>query len=126
MGFSWLGLATGCLLGGCFLPTDANHPDGIPSWLQIRIDRLSAEPVSNPPASVMLYVYRREPVYYFPITHRCCDFASELVSATGTSLCAPDGGITGYGFGCPDFWAVAKRVRLVWADLRPAPSAGGL
>lgn len=65
-------------------------------------------------------------VYYFPIRYRCCDAASELVSATGTSLCAPDGGITGHGFGCPDLWTVAKRVRLVWADSRPAPSAGGL
>lgn len=129
MRLSWLGLVVGCLLGGCFVSTDPNDPDGIPSWLQVRIDQLASEPVSDPPASVILFRYRRAPVYYFPPKYRCCDAGSQLFSKTGTRLCSPDGGITGRGDGgCPDFAAAATRVRVVWADRRPAPAptAGGL
>ncbi len=123
--FGGLWLLTGCLLGGCVPPTDPNVPDGIPSWLQARIDQLVSEPVSDPPSSVILFLYKRAPVYYFPARFRCCDAASELFSAAGARLCAPDGGITGSGDGgCPDFGATAKRVRVVWVDRRPASSAG--
>ncbi len=119
MRLHWLRVVAGCLLAGCALSTEPDDSAAIPAWLQTRIDELARDPVSDPPASVILFSYRRLPVYYFPPRQQCCDFASEVFSASGRRLCSPDGGITGNGDGgCPDFAASARRVRLVWVDPR--------
>lgn len=119
MRITWLGWLAGSLMAGCVSSLDPDRAPTIPDWLQARIEGLARDPVSDPPASVIQYSYRRQTVYYFPPRQHCCDFASELFGAAGRRLCSPDGGITGAGDGgCPDFAARARRVRLVWVDPR--------
>ncbi len=75
------------------------------------------EPVGNPPQSIWQYEYNGQTVYYVP--PQCCDQFGQLYDASGTLLCAPDGGFTGRGDGkCPDFFKVRTNEVLIWKDSR--------
>lgn len=88
-----------------------------PDWLERVIARLESEPVANPPALIARYTYKGQTVYYLP--PRCCDIPSTVYSATGTVICAADGGMTGAGDGrCPDFYAERKDEKIIWRDTR--------
>ena len=90
-----------------------------PAWLNALIADLERQPVANPPALIARYEYKGQTVYYLP--PRCCDIPSTVYSATGTVLCAADGGMTGAGDGrCPDFYAERKDEAIIWRDTRGA------
>jgi Domain of unknown function (DUF6970) len=88
-----------------------------PPWLTMLIARLEAEPVANPPALVARYDYAGQSVYFLP--QRCCDQMSVLYQADGTTLCHPDGGITGLGDRrCPSFLSERRNEHIIWRDPR--------
>ncbi len=94
------------------LPTPAN-----PAWVNDLITRFENAPVGNPPKSIWQYQYNGSTVYYVP--PQCCDQYSQLYDASGTVLCAPDGGFTGKGDGkCPDFFQAKGSGVLIWMDTR--------
>jgi hypothetical protein len=96
--------------------TPENQPI-IPEWLTALIDKLSTEPVANPPAQIIQYTYNKATVYYLP--PRCCDIMSVLYDVDGNILCQPDGGITGRGDGqCPDFQDTKTDEVIIWRDER--------
>jgi hypothetical protein len=75
----------------------------------------SAAPPGNPARSVYQCTYRGATAYYVP--PQCCDQFSVLFDASCTTICAPDGGITGSGDGrCTDFDMAT--CTLLWEDPR--------
>lgn len=91
-----------------------------PQRLGQRLEKIAAEPMSNPPTQVFRYRYRGEVVYYRP--PRCCDVQGELYDAQGELVCFPDGGFSGRGDGrCADFHAVRSDCEVVWSDPRAKP-----
>lgn len=98
--------------------TTGNIPSpSTPSCLQQKIDSLKKEPVWNPPAEIYEYEYEGKKVYV--MSANCCDQFTTIVDADCKYVCAPSGGFTGRGDGkCPDFFKVAKQLRLVWKDER--------
>ncbi|WP_440225151.1 DUF6970 domain-containing protein [Dokdonella sp. MW10] len=113
-------LTIAALLAAATLQVGAGEPPDtatLPPWLRERIAAFEAAPVTNPPRSVVRYVYRDATVYLIPA--RCCDIPSQLLDADGERLCAPDGGITGRGDGrCADFHREARGRTPVWRDAR--------
>lgn len=102
------------------MPGDSN-PSGtsLPPFIMQLITDIQAESVRNPPAKLYRYLYRGHEVYFLP--QHCCDMTSEVYTAEGEHLCAPDGGITGRGDGqCPDFFEVRSEETLIWEDNRKA------
>ena len=88
-------------------------PDGIADL----IERLEAEPVADPPASVTQYTFRGETVYYVP--PRCCDVYGTLYNRDGLLVGHPEGGFTGEGDGrLPDFFDGRSDPNVVWEDSR--------
>ena len=95
----------------------AHVPDNAPACIQDEINKILAEPVANPPASVWQYDYMGQLVYYIP--PQCCDVPSKLMDANCTFMCSPDGGLTGKGDGkCPEFYDKRTNEQLVWKDER--------
>jgi Domain of unknown function (DUF6970) len=93
-------------------------PDSVSlPWLNTLIARLEAEPVANPPALIARYDYAGQSVYFLP--QRCCDQMSVLYREDGTTLCHPDGGITGSGDRrCPSFFSERRNEHIIWRDTR--------
>jgi hypothetical protein len=92
-------------------------PDGSPKWLQDMVTTFQKDPAGNPPQSIRQYEYNGQTVYYVP--PQCCDQFSKLYDASGTVICAPDGGFTGQGDGrCPDFFQLRTKEKLIWEDPR--------
>lgn len=109
-------LTCGLLSAACGAGNPA-APDGRPAWLASLIRELEAQPVANPPAFVAKYQYRGEAVYFLPA--RCCDVWSTVYRTDGTTLCHPDGGVTGHGDGqCPTFLKERTNEQIVWRDPR--------
>ncbi len=113
-------LTIATLIAAVALQADAGDPTDVatlPPWLRERIAVFEAAAVTNPPRSVIRYVYRGAVVYFIPA--RCCDIPSQLLDAGGERVCAPDGGISGRGDGrCPDFHREARERTPVWRDAR--------
>jgi hypothetical protein len=77
--------------------------DGMPAWLETKIEHCKTQSVTNPPQSVVKYYYNNTTVYHFPAV--CCDQYGVLYSENGDTICLPDGGIDGKGDGrCSDFF----------------------
>ena len=90
---------------------------GIPSWLQSRIASYENSPLGSVPSEVWQYQYGGRTVYYIPSP--CCDQFNPLYDASGTVICAPDGGFTGRGDGrCTDFHTARTNGVLIWRDTR--------
>lgn len=105
-----LGLLTGCAAAPV-------PPPPTPAVVEQLIERFQAEPVANPPRSILRYDFQGRTVYYVPPA--CCDVPSELYDAAGTPICSPDGGLTGRGDGrCPTFFEERSGEALVWRDSR--------
>ena len=105
--------AAGC--GSATTSTSAST--ATPAFVDELIAGIKAEPVRNPPAKILRYQYDGREVYFVP--SHCCDMTSELFTANGDRICAPDGGITGRGDGrCPDFHETRSDEELIWADDR--------
>lgn len=112
--FAFTLLALPILLLGC--KTDV-LPAGTPECLQMKIDEFESQTIRNPPASIWLYKYGNQYVYYIP--PYCCDMFGELYDTNCDLICYPDGGITGGGDGnCPEFHNEATKIKLVWQDKR--------
>ena len=94
-------------------------PEPTPQWLTTLIRNFEMQPVANPPVAITRYEYKGEKVYFVP--PRCCDIWSDLYRADGTTLCHPDGGLSGNGDGrCPDFFTERKNAQIIWQDPRGA------
>jgi hypothetical protein len=92
-------------------------PPENPQWVEQLIAKFQSDPVGNPPQSIWRYQYKGQTVYFVP--QQCCDIYSTLYDATGTEICAPDGGLTGQGDGkCPDFFTERTDEKLIWQDPR--------
>jgi hypothetical protein len=108
----------------CFLWVSCDEkspvaPEPTPEWLTALIRNFEMQPVANPPVSITRYEYKSEVVYL--VSPRCCDNWSDLYRADGTTLCHPDGGLTGNGDGrCPDFLIERKNAQIIWQDPRGA------
>lgn len=100
------------LLVGCS-STQIETP--IPSCIQKKIIEIQNNPIQNPPAKVQKWEVNGA-IYYY-ITSNCCDQYNYLYDEGCTIICAPDGGITGFGDGkCFDFSNLKKT--LIWEDNR--------
>ncbi|MGE0441564.1 MAG: hypothetical protein AB7S39_13850 [Gemmatimonadales bacterium] len=105
---------------GCVSSFSTELPADTPDWLREMVGSIAREPVTNPPTEIWAQTYQGKTTYWR--SSRCCDVYSELYSASGALLCAPDGGITGTGDGrCPDFADTATDRRLIWKDRRSYP-----
>lgn len=94
-------------------------PERTPAWLAGLIRTFELQPVANPPVSITRYEFKGEVVYFVP--QRCCDVRSDLYRADGTTLCQPDGGLTGNGDGrCADFFTERRNAQVIWQDPRNA------
>jgi hypothetical protein len=97
--------------------TMATPASSNPAWVDMLITRFQNAPLGNPPQSIWQYDYNGETVYYIP--PQCCDQFSQLYDASGSLICAPDGGFTGRGDGkCPDFDQAKVNGVLIWEDTR--------
>ncbi len=91
-------------------------PDG-PAWLDELIAAFEAEPVSNPPRSVVEYEWNGAAVYL--VMAPCCDMFTDLYDADGRMIGHPSGGIAGGGDGRPvAFFDRAREVGVYWEDPR--------
>jgi len=105
------------LAAGCGGSNREPQSGDSPEWLEQLIVSLQAEPVANPPATITQFRYQGATVYY--LAPRCCDVASEVLSADGSLVCSPDGGLSGRGDGkCANFQTEATLERVVWRDPR--------
>jgi hypothetical protein len=100
-------------LAGCSQATPSSNP----AWVDKLIKQFGSDPVGNPPQSIWSYDYNGQVVYFVPA--QCCDQYSMLYDASGSVICAPDGGFTGKGDGkCPDFFTERSNEQLIWQDSR--------
>lgn len=91
--------------------------NNIPVCIQKKINNILAEPVWNPPATVMKYSYRDQTIFLF--SSNCCDQFNSLYDESCHVICAPSGGFTGRGDGrCTDFYQTGKLLSKVWIDQR--------
>ncbi|MEZ5465567.1 MAG: hypothetical protein R3F22_10170 [Lysobacteraceae bacterium] len=101
-------------LAGCGNIAKSSAP---PAFVERMIKEIKEEPVRNPPAKILRYVYDDRDVYFVPA--HCCDIPSAVYGADGQHLCSPDSGITGRGDGqCSDFFETRREETLIWADER--------
>lgn len=102
---------------GCASAASSPTPSGNPAWVEDLITQFKDAPVGNPPQSIWRYQYNGQTVYYLPA--QCCDMYSTLYDASGTVLCAPDGGLDGRGdLKCANFRDQRTGETLVWQDER--------
>ena len=88
-----------------------------PGWLDARIKLLEAREGNRQPAQITRYRYKGQTVYYESASG--ADQFATLYDTAGTTLCHPDGGLTGKGDGnCPDFEKRRTNGILVWTDQR--------
>mgnify|MGYP003624571280 CR=1 FL=1 len=107
--FAILILATNCKSSG-------TEDEDVPACIEIKIDEIISNEVSNPPTQVWKWEVDDKTYYY--ITSDCCDQYNILYSENCDIVCAPDGGFTGNGDGnCPDFKGEIVQT-LVWEDNR--------
>ena len=89
----------------------------IPQPIQEIIEEIKSEPVRNPPAIVIEYLYEKDTVFYVP--GFCCDQQSLLYDMDGQVICNPDGGFSGIGDDrCSDFFDTRENEKVVWRDPR--------
>jgi hypothetical protein len=89
----------------------------IPLCIKTMIEKMKAEPVTNPPGKLYSYTYNNKTVYYVPAI--CCDFFSDLYDDSCKIIAHPDGGFTGRGDGkVKDFNEAKKNGKLIWEDKR--------
>ena len=89
----------------------------IPACIQQKIDSIKQQPVTNPPIQVHAWDYGGRRVYLF--TAGCCDELVRVYDEGCRYVCAPSGGISGYGDSlCADFYQAAIYKALIWKDDR--------
>lgn len=87
----------------------------LPLWLMQKINGFITDPTTERPLSIRQFGYKGAVVYHF--TSQCCDQLNYLYDATGTIICAPDGGFSGSGNGqCPDFADTSTAGAVIWED----------
>ncbi|HEY0677189.1 MAG TPA: hypothetical protein VGD17_02840 [Chitinophagaceae bacterium] len=89
----------------------------IPPCIQLKIDSIKKLPKTDPPIQVHAWDYGGRRVYLFSAA--CCDQLVKVFDANCNYVCAPSGGITGYGDStCTDFYQAAQHGALLWKDDR--------
>lgn len=82
-----------------------------------KIAGIKNNPVSNPPAKILSYIYNGQKVFLVE-TFWADDFIS-LYDENCNIICAPSGGLTGAGDGkCKDFYTISSNELIVWQDDR--------
>ena len=105
------------VLGPCSETASARKATHRPAWLQKLVADLEAQPVANPPASIVQYEHGGAVFYYQP--PRCCDVPGVFYDSEGRRVCSPDGGFTGRGDGrCPEGLKNLRDGKVVWRDPR--------
>ena len=94
------------------------NPVTLPEWLQAKIEEISSEPVTYPPASIARYWYRNQTVYFVPPGYH--ELAGTLFDAEGVLLCHPGVGRNSDSR-CPDFFEACSEEEVVWRDDRELP-----
>ncbi len=88
-----------------------------PACIKALIEKMKAEPVTNPPSKIYSYWYAGKKVYYVPAV--CCDNFSDLYNDSCIIIAHPDGGFTGRGDGkIKDFEEKRSNEKLIWEDKR--------
>ncbi len=88
----------------------------VPNCIEKRIKKFKKADVQNPPAKVWKWEVDDQTYYYIPSD--CCDQFHYLYDSKCNEVCAPDGGIAGWGDGnCPEFSGTIEWT-LVWEDDR--------
>jgi hypothetical protein len=88
-----------------------------PLCIKTMIEKMKAEPVTNPPSKIYSYTFNNKTVYYLPGV--CCDNFSDLYDDSCKIIAHPDGGFTGKGDRkLPTFHAEKKNEKLIWEDKR--------
>ncbi len=94
-----------------------NSMTTLPACIKELIEKMKAEPVTNPPSKLYSYVYAGKKVYYVPAV--CCDNFSDLYDDSCKIIAHPDGGFTGRGDGkIIDFEEKKTNEKLLWEDKR--------
>ncbi len=89
----------------------------IPACIQQKIDSIKQSPRATPPVEVHLWEYGGRKVYLFSAP--CCDQLVKVFDENCNYVCAPSGGITGYGDStCTDFYQAAQHKAFLWRDDR--------
>jgi hypothetical protein len=100
----------------------ANKPQmdslaALPTCIKAIIEKMKAEPVTNPPSKIYSYTFNNKTVYYVPGV--CCDNFSDLYDDSCKIIAHPDGGFTGKGDRkLPNFQEEKKNEKLIWEDKR--------
>ena len=89
----------------------------IPACIQQKIDSIKNSPKTEPPQQVNVWDYQGRRVYLFSAV--CCDELVKVFDENCNYVCAPSGGLTGYGDStCTDFYQVAQHRAILWKDDR--------
>jgi hypothetical protein len=89
----------------------------LPVCIKAMIEKMKAEPITNPPNKIYSYTFKNKTVYYVPGV--CCDNFSDLYDDSCKIIAHPDGGFTGRGDGkIKDFGELRKNEKLIWEDKR--------
>ncbi len=87
-------------------------PKGTPSCIKSRIKAVDGKDIVASPVSVSRWEVDGKTYYY--LQSACCDQFNDLVDEDCNFVCAPDGGITGQGYGnCPAWTGNVERT-LIW------------
>jgi hypothetical protein len=110
---------------GCSAPNQSAPPPKVqvdpgtlPEWVQAKIEELSSQPVTYPPASIARYWYRNQTVYFMPPGYHA--LSGTLFDAEGVLMCHPGVGRNDDGR-CPDFFETRSEEEIVWRDSREIP-----
>ena len=89
----------------------------IPACIQQKIDSIKQLPRANPPIQVHAWDYGGRRVYL--VSAACCDQLVKVFDENCNYVCAPSGGITGFGDStCTDFYQSAQHKAMIWKDDR--------
>lgn len=91
----------------------------VPDCIRKLARSIRREDVRNPPAMIVEWrLTTGEKCYYVP--PYCCDMFGELYDSACNLICAPDGGISGWGDGrCPEeILNSIESTQIVWKDDR--------
>ena len=106
------------ILATVFLAQCKKEEVSIPACIQQKIDSIKNSPTTEPPQQVHAWDYQGRRVYLFTAA-ACCDQLVKVFDANCNYVCAPSGGVTGFGdSACADFYQAAQHRAIIWKDDR--------
>ena len=91
----------------------------VPYCIQKLARSIRRDEVRNPPAMIVEWRLTTGEKYYY-VPPYCCDMFGELYDSECNLICAPDGGISGWGDGrCPsEILNSIESTKVIWKDDR--------